>query len=324
MECAQIEKSTRPLISVIVPVYNRKATLHRCIDSILAQTYQNLEIILVDDGATDGSDEICDQYADIDSRVKVIHKANGGVSSARNAGLNVAHGEYIGFVDSDDTISESMYELLFDTITKTGADISGCRRHVHHGGHACPIATTGDIFQYSVKQYIYECILAQDNKVAWTVWDKLFKSDIVASCRFDEYLRICEDVDFLLRIFKNSLNISVIDEAGYHYYVYSNSLSRAYTLKYMQDREIVEEEFEEFIYRIFDENELQVLIGKIARDYIKILILFYTYMRKDADSTPVYERIMSKLKMLSKTGGGQYRNSKQNFHLSRATRAVCL
>ena len=118
------------LISVIVPVYNIEAYLRKCIDSILAQTYTNLEIILVDDGSTDNSGEICNEYAAKDARIRVIHKGNGGLSSARNTGIDIATGKYIGFVDSDDYLAPDMYEKLLGAIVNNHADISVC--NVHH------------------------------------------------------------------------------------------------------------------------------------------------------------------------------------------------
>ena len=105
---------SEPKISVIVPVYKVEPYLRKCLDSIVGQTYQNLEIILVDDGSPDGCGAICDEYAAQDKRVRVIHKANGGVSSARNAGLTAATGEWIGWVDSDDWIEPDMYERMLE------------------------------------------------------------------------------------------------------------------------------------------------------------------------------------------------------------------
>ena len=113
-------------LSIIVPIYNVEPYLRRCIDSILAQTYRDFEIILVDDGSTDGCPAICDEYARKDSRVVVIHKENGGLSDARNAGLDVARGEYIGFVDSDDLIHPQMYEILIHSLETARADIAQC------------------------------------------------------------------------------------------------------------------------------------------------------------------------------------------------------
>lgn len=110
-------------ISVIVPVYNVEDYLEECINSILGQTYKNLEIILVDDGSTDNSSKICDIYEKKDKRIKVIHKENGGLSSARNEGLKYRTGEYISFVDSDDFIDKTMYEKLYSAIKKYDADV---------------------------------------------------------------------------------------------------------------------------------------------------------------------------------------------------------
>ena len=112
-----------PTISVIVPVYKAEAYLHRCVESIRNQTFYDLEIILVDDGSPDNCGAICDEYAKIDSRIKVIHKENGGASTARNWGLEIATGEYIGFVDSDDYIHPQMYQLLYYYMKKDGSDI---------------------------------------------------------------------------------------------------------------------------------------------------------------------------------------------------------
>ena len=114
------------LISVIVPIYNVEKYLDRCVDSIINQTYKNLEIILVDDGSPDNCLAICDSWAEKDRRIKVIHKENGGVSSARNSALDIASGDYIGFVDSDDWIEPDMYEILIKNAKKYDADISRC------------------------------------------------------------------------------------------------------------------------------------------------------------------------------------------------------
>ena len=117
---------TKGLISIVVPVYNAEKYLEDCVSSILAQTYTNIEVLLVDDGSTDGSGAICDAFAEKDNRVRVLHKPNGGAPSARNVGMDVAEGEFIGFVDSDDTIDANMYECMHKRINETGADIAVC------------------------------------------------------------------------------------------------------------------------------------------------------------------------------------------------------
>lgn len=120
--------SVEPKISIIVPVYKVEPYLRKCLDSIVGQTYQNLQIILVDDGSPDNCGKICDEYAARDRRIEVIHQANGGVSAARNAGLKLADGDYIGWVDSDDWIESGMYEYLLENALKYGADIAVCSR----------------------------------------------------------------------------------------------------------------------------------------------------------------------------------------------------
>lgn len=113
-------------ISIIVPVYKVEPYIHKCVDSILAQTFKDFELILVDDGSPDNCGQICDEYAQKDSRVKVIHKENGGVSSARNVGIDTALGEYITFIDPDDIIEQNMYQVLFEHAIKYSADIVVC------------------------------------------------------------------------------------------------------------------------------------------------------------------------------------------------------
>lgn len=117
---------SKPLVSIVVPVYNVEKYLDRCVESIVGQTYANLEIILVDDGATDSSGSLCDAWAERDERIKVIHKVNGGLSDARNKGAEASSGQYIGFIDSDDYIAPDMYEVLVDLILENDVDMSIC------------------------------------------------------------------------------------------------------------------------------------------------------------------------------------------------------
>lgn len=129
----------RTLISVIVPVYNIKEYLERCVDSILGQTWENLEVLLVDDGSTDGTGELADRLAEKDRRIRVFHKENGGSSSARNLGIREARGKYLGFVDSDDYVEPFMYERLYRAIQETGIPIAqGGRREIDEQGNALP------------------------------------------------------------------------------------------------------------------------------------------------------------------------------------------
>ena len=128
-----------PLISVIVPVYKVEPYIHRCIDSIIHQTYQNLEIILVDDGSPDNCGKICDEYAAIDSRIKVIHKKNSGLSEARNSGRDVCKGEYIAFIDGDDCIHKEMYQRLYNDIRTYQVKMAFCHPNMCYNENILPI-----------------------------------------------------------------------------------------------------------------------------------------------------------------------------------------
>ena len=134
------------LISIIVPIYNSEAFLEKCVRSVLFQTYSNIEVILVNDGSTDGSGVICDRLAESDKRIRVIHKENGGTSSARNAGLDAAKGEFVGFVDSDDTIDANMYEKLHEHILQTNADMVVCSFKAVYEDYICVRDVPSGIF----------------------------------------------------------------------------------------------------------------------------------------------------------------------------------
>lgn len=202
------------LISVIVPVYKSEPYLEKCLDSILAQTYQNLEIILVDDGSPDRSGAICDEYARRDSRLKAIHRENGGVSEARNTGLDVATGEYIGFVDSDDWIEPNMYEELLRAALEYRADMAiCCVEKIRKDG-----VFTQDIGHtrvYSRQKALYE-LICDKNVTSFSV-NKLFHRDLFRDLRFQKGKRVFEDTLFMYQIFDRITRAVHINLVGYHY-----------------------------------------------------------------------------------------------------------
>lgn len=213
------------LISVIIPVYNTEKYLHKCVDSVLHQTYQNLQIILVDDGSTDASGVICDSYAQKDRRVCVVHKRNGGLSSARNAGLAVAKGDYIGFVDSDDYISGTMYEELLSVAE--GTEDVCCARFVRVNEHDVffprndPHAEPGKI---SAPEYLRELLLHVGDV---SVCTKLFPREILQGKRFDER-RLNEDLLFMVNLIPEISHVVYTGKVGYYYLTRSGSTSSGY------------------------------------------------------------------------------------------------
>ena len=226
-------------ISVIVPVYNVENYLAKCLDSIVNQTYKNLEIIIVDDGSTDSSPSICDTYKEKDKRIKVIHKENGGLSSARNVGLKHATGDFIAFVDSDDWIDLSMYEKLLTKQKEKDYDMVFCRYFKVYPGEEIHKAYEADLVNFCEKgdiRYIFypkiiqkkENIEISHNNIPAYLVRILFKRDIV-TINFDEKITFKEDVVFLTKLLSlgNSKNIGMLDEYLYYYLQRENSLSQS-------------------------------------------------------------------------------------------------
>lgn len=214
----------KSLISIIVPVFGVEKYLERCLKSISEQTYKHLEIILVDDGSPDKCGEICDNWAKKDKRIKVIHKSNGGLSSARNAGLNIATGDYIGFVDSDDYIAPNMYENLFNAIQGKSkfviGNIMSCRvdKNGVETSSAVPYCEDTVITK---EEYIGELLMHKGDSSSCT---KLFSAEMIADIRFVEG-KCNEDLLFMFDILERLDYICFVGEIGYYYYVREGSIS---------------------------------------------------------------------------------------------------
>ena len=193
-------------ISVIVPVYNAGKYLHRCVDSILAQTFTDFELLLIDDGSKDRSASICDEYAAKDARVRVFHKENGGVSSARNVGLDNANGDYIMFVDSDDYMLPHMCELMTATIEHKKADLVVCGTTETGGGYWRPVADE----DYSLAQLKENFVPLLHTELLSPPWNKIFKRSVIGEQRFLEDVSFGEDLMFNLGYIGKCGNISFI------------------------------------------------------------------------------------------------------------------
>lgn len=214
-----------PLLSVIVPVYKVEAYLDRCVDSIVGQTYDNLEIILVDDGSPDRSGEICDKWAAKDGRVKVIHKENGGLSDARNAGVKTATGDLISFIDSDDWIEPFFFEKLSKTIIDDDCDIVGCEyricdeTNIHNDKN--------DINENSISVQNFDRVSAMsnliDNRIQQVVWNKLYKKSVIDGIPFEKG-KYHEDEFWSYQVFARVNKYAAIDYVGYCYFQRSDSI----------------------------------------------------------------------------------------------------
>ena len=207
-------------ISVIVPVYNCGEYLSDCLDSILGQTYQNFEIILIDDGSQDCSGAICDAYGAKDSRIRVIHQKNHGVSHARNTGLTLATGDAISFIDGDDTLEPDMYELLVKTMQEHEADIAHCGFfRVEHNSRK-PIYGTKAIHIHDKEEAVG--VLLKGNLFNGALWNKLFRVHITNGLSFREELKINEDILFCFEAFGKAEKSVFADYAKYNYFVREN------------------------------------------------------------------------------------------------------
>jgi len=214
-----------PKISVIVPIYMVESYIHECINSIINQTYKNLEIILVDDGSPDKCPSICDEYANLDSRIIVIHKNNGGLSDARNVGLDICTGEFISFIDSDDFIEEEMYEHLINIQKKNGSDIVRCDFRPY-----CNKKKEKHSIYYSnmeEKNYFELDALRAllTYKFSCASWDKIYRKDCIGNLRFEKN-RNNEDMLFLYYLLQKVSLVTETNKVYYNYRIREKSISR--------------------------------------------------------------------------------------------------
>lgn len=211
-----------PLISVIVPIYNVEKYLARCVDSIVNQTYKNLEIILVDDGTPDRCPQMCDDYAEKDSRIKVVHKKNGGLSDARNAGMAVATGEYISFIDSDDYVSDDFFECLLDVMNKENSDIAECSVvKFYEDNHF-------DEFNDDLLEKTYDAqdamsALIAENPFHQHVWNKLYKTELVKDIPY-AVGKLNEDEFWTYQVFGRANKVSKLNKTMYYYFQRNSSI----------------------------------------------------------------------------------------------------
>lgn len=217
-----------PLISVIVPIYNVEAYLERCVSSIRSQTYSNLEILLVDDGSPDGCGALCDAFAHEDGRIRVIHKQNGGLSDARNKGLDAATGEYVVFVDSDDYVVPWFIRTLYEQLLHTGSDVALCSYAVVKGeDDFCQPAKDAPVFVYDREQLLLNLYDANHEDATYFIvaWNKLYKRSLWEHVRFPKG-KIHEDEATTYRIFDVCSRGVYIKCPMYGYFTSESSITR--------------------------------------------------------------------------------------------------
>ena len=240
------------LITIVVPVYNVEDYINRCVDSILCQTYKNMEIILVDDGSTDSSKSICDAYLDLDKRIKVIHKLNGGLSDARNVGLEASNGEYIIFIDSDDYIEKNMIERLHHLALTNNADISICNLCDCYETGVKNIQNEKKVMVYSDVEALKQAFIGE--YYGMSICTKMIKRSIIADHRFIKG-KTSEDVFFTPILLLKSKKVVYTTETLYNYWHRSGSITTSpyspsamdVITGYKQNVELVKKECPELI-----------------------------------------------------------------------------
>lgn len=272
------------MISVIVPIYNVKDYLIPCIESIINQIFTDLEIILVDDGSTDGCSEICDKYQEIDSRILVIHKENEGLVSARKAGLKAAHGSYIAYVDGDDWIEPIMYEHMYQELCRQDVDIVMCGRYEDTGKisrevfHGIPEGRYG---KEELINYVYPQMIVGDDFFEWMIfpglWDKLFQRKCVEMFQYmvDNRITMGEDAACTYPCLLNADSIYIIHQCLYHYRQTTSSM-----VKKVQSNEIEQERFQ-ILYQSVNKCFEQYAGIFDVREQWKKYVLFLMLPRAD-------------------------------------------
>lgn len=210
-----------PLISIIVPIYNAECYLQKCIDSLLNQTYSNIEIILVDDGSTDNSARICDVLSQKDLRIKIVHQENQGVSATRNKGLDIATGSYIGFVDADDTVQPDFYKNLYSALIEYDADLSICNQSLVMDNQTFVDGVSKEVLCFNKNNAIEQMLLGKIFRGG--PCNKLFKADLCKNLKFDIDINVGEDLLFCIKYLLKCEKIIFVPQSYYNYFIHEGS-----------------------------------------------------------------------------------------------------
>ncbi len=288
-----------PLISVIVPVYKVEKYLERCVNSIRRQSYENLEILLIDDGSPDGCGLLCDGFAEEDRRIKVIHKENGGLSSARNDGIDIAGGEYLIFVDSDDFLAGDFVKVLYEALCETGSDIAQCKWEYVTGDKILREEEPGENYVYTGHEMLKNLYIP-DGAYFVVAWNKLYKRELFAAVRYPEG-RIHEDEATTYKIFDGTDKAVFVDRFLYGYYKAEKSITRnSFYLKRLDWLTAMEERIEYFKGKKYDD-----LVVPTIKAYADGAIDLYYQCRENLQNSKDKQReIKSSIKKYVKEAGG--------------------
>ena len=298
------------MISVIIPVFNTAQYLPNLIDSIQSQTYRNLEIVFVNDGSTDESGELLETFARHDSRVKVIHQKNGGVSAARNAGLEVVTGEYVTFADSDDTLEPDLYETLLELIKEYQVEISHCSYNRIQNGKVRPVGNTGKVYVQTCQQALQE--LTCGSLFMGGCCNKLYSRRLFDDVRFDTALKLSEDELVNFQLFSKVETIVYRDACKYNYFDSATSACRnTHMLRKAQDHL-------EVANRIYHKNCFSELEPMLRRKQLNAQLEYYKALLYESDVDKAeLQKASRRIDALRKTGVQFSRKQKWMYRLMR-------
>ena len=298
-----------PKVSVIVPVYNVEKYLSRCLDSIVLQSYQNLDIVLVNDGSTDNSLKICQDYAENDSRIRLIDQNNKGLSGARNTGIDIASGQYICFIDSDDWVEPDYVEFMVKMSIEKDSDISIVSSY--NSTDTRDIITTKGWISNKVETYDTFTalrLLTEDVKIHSHAWDKLYKISLFNNIRFPEGKNY-EDIFIMHILFAHSASISISEQPKYHYYVRNNSIARNYKRKNILD--YFEAEFSRLDYM---QKHYEDLISLQNTKIMELVLSYYPKFKYERnDTSRFYKQDKKIFNKYVKNAESAYKRNHENF-----------
>ena len=274
-----MKKVSNPLISVIIPVYKVEKYLDKCIDSVINQTYNNLEIILVDDGSPDNCPKMCDEYAKKDKRIKVIHKENGGVGSARNKGIEKSTGDYITFVDSDDWIEKEFIHEMLDIANKYKVDYVTCGYYRVYESKKEIINGNLEEIVIDSKEYVNKLLNVQNGY--GFVHMKLIKKTKISNLRFEEKLVVGEDALFNIELCKHINKAVILNKSLYNYFFNSNSVVRKYDEKYVDKYLNSMKYMSEYIEKNYNNIETIINLYNYIVYHVMLICVNYCYHPKN-------------------------------------------
>ena len=279
----------KPLISVIIPVYKVEAYLTACVESVLAQTYQNFEIILVDDGSPDNCPQMCDEFAVRDSRIRVIHKPNGGLSSARNAGIDRAKGEYLAFLDSDDLWTPLFLERLYRAIGETGADLAVCLFRRFRGTPPLEQPEAAQTLLLTQRE-AFDCLFGVRNENMVVAPNKLYSADTFREIRYPVG-KLHEDEAVIHEILGLTQKVAWVDEAHYLYRESSNSITTAkFSLKRLDETYAKEQRI-----AYFESRGMTALADRTRIVYLNNLMRLYRTVQAEVEDRAAAREACRKL-----------------------------